>query len=204
MQYGKIKNSFVATTLIVMSVFGQNPSQSGPQSNSSYVDPEGTAHVTRVVPVPTTVSPEAQKSLARPVSDAPNHETLEERRRKTDEWQSRAGAEFRALYPVNVEAQVMAGVHTKVITPLTIPPENVNRVLINVHGGGFNSDSGSLTETVPLANLTKTKIVAVLYRLAPEHPFPAAVDDTVAVYKELLKTYQPQKIALYGTSAGAI
>jgi acetyl esterase/lipase len=61
-----------------------------------------------------------------------------------------------------------------------------------------------LTETVPIANLTQMKVVAVLYRLAPEHPFPAAVDDTVAVYKELLKTYKPEHIGLYGTSAGAI
>jgi acetyl esterase/lipase len=44
----------------------------------------------------------------------------------------------------------------------------------------------------------------VLYRLAPEHPFPAAVDDSVAVYKELLKTYKPSQIVIYGTSAGAI
>ena len=188
----------------VMGAFGQGGSQSGPQKNSSFIDAEGTAHITRVVPVPTTVSPEARKSLARQVSDAPNQETLEERRRKTDEWQNRAGAEFRSLYPVNVEAQIIAGVHVKVITPSVIPQENADRVLINVHGGGFNSDSGSLTETVPLANLTRTKVVAVLYRLAPEHPFPAAVEDTVAVYKELLKTYQPLKIALYGTSAGAI
>jgi acetyl esterase/lipase len=48
------------------------------------------------------------------------------------------------------------------------------------------------------------KVVAVLYRLAPEHPFPAAVDDSVAVYKELLKTYKPNHIVIYGTSAGAI
>ena len=40
--------------------------------------------------------------------------------------------------------------------------------------------------------------------MAPEHPFPAAVDDAVAVYKELLKSYKPEHIAVYGTSAGAI
>ena len=44
----------------------------------------------------------------------------------------------------------------------------------------------------------------MLYRLAPENPFPAAVDDSVAVYKELLKTYKPEHIVIYGTSAGAI
>jgi acetyl esterase/lipase len=48
------------------------------------------------------------------------------------------------------------------------------------------------------------KVVAVLYRLAPEYPFPAAVDDSIAVYKELLKTYKPSHIVIYGTSAGAI
>jgi acetyl esterase/lipase len=77
-------------------------------------------------------------------------------------------------------------------------------VLLNLHGGGFNSDSGSYTESIPIASYTKIKVVAVLYRLAPEHPFPAAVDDSVAVYKELLKTYKPEHIAIYGTSAGAI
>ena len=47
-------------------------------------------------------------------------------------------------------------------------------------------------------------MIAVLYRLAPEHPFPAGLDDAVAVYKELLKTYKPSHIGIYGTSAGAI
>jgi len=57
---------------------------------------------------------------------------------------------------------------------------------------------------VPIANLAKMKVVSVYYRLAPENPFPAAVDDVVAVYKELLKTYKPRSIGIFGTSAGAI
>jgi acetyl esterase/lipase len=46
--------------------------------------------------------------------------------------------------------------------------------------------------------------VALEYRLAPEHPYPAAVDDTVAAYRELLdRMPSPQAIALAGDSAGA-
>ncbi len=190
--------------LLTIGVGQQNESHSGPQTDTSFIDATGTAHITRVVPVPTTISPEAQKILARRVSDAAVPETLKERRAKTDAWQSRAGEKSRSLYPVNIEQETIASVPTKVITPLIIPENRRNRVLINVHGGGFNSDSGSLTETIPIANLTQTKVVAVLYRLAPEHPFPAAVEDTVAVFKNLLKTYEPRNIGLYGTSAGAI
>lgn len=203
------KHLIVATTPVIMAfaasaMLAQSGSNSGPQTDTSFIDEDGTAHVTRVIPVPQTISPEAQKVLARRMSYAAALETLAERRAKTDAWQARAGAASRAVYPVNVAEETIAGVPVKVITPLTIPENKRNRVLINVHGGGFNSDSGSLTETVPIANLTETKVVAVLYRLAPEHPFPAAVEDTVAVYNELLKTYRPGNIALYGTSAGAI
>ncbi|HEY1214618.1 MAG TPA: alpha/beta hydrolase fold domain-containing protein [Bryobacteraceae bacterium] len=193
-----------AVLLSSASVSAQDTANTPPQSDSSYIDQNGTAHVTRVVPVPETVSPEAQKSLARPVSDTQAPESLAERRSKTDAWQARAGRESRSLYPVNIADDTIAGVPVKIITPLSIPVQKRDRVLINVHGGGFNSDSGSLTETIPIANLVQSKVVAVLYRLAPEHPFPAAVDDTVAVYRELLKTHKPQNIGLYGTSAGAI
>jgi acetyl esterase/lipase len=46
--------------------------------------------------------------------------------------------------------------------------------------------------------------VAVDYRLAPKFRFPAQIDDIIAVYRELLKTYKPRNIGMYGTSAGAI
>jgi len=175
-----------------------------PQTDSSKIGPDGTAYISRVVPVPTTISPEAQKVLARVVSDAVVPQTLEQRRAGTDKWQAGAGEASKKLYPANVAADTMAGVPVRVVTPLSIAPEKGDRVLINLHGGGFNSDSGSLTETIPIANLSGTKVVAVLYRLAPEHPYPAGLDDAIAVYKELLKTYKPSHIGIYGTSAGAI
>jgi epsilon-lactone hydrolase len=174
------------------------------RTDSSTIAPDGTAYVTRVVPVPKTVSAEAQAMLARVVSDANAPSTLEQRRAGTDKWQAGAGEVSKRLYPANVAEATIAGVPVRVVTPLTIAREKRDRVLINLHGGGFNSDSGSLTETIPLANLTGTKVIAVLYRLAPEHPYPAGLDDAIAVYKETLKTYKPKNIGIYGTSAGAI
>ena len=174
------------------------------QTDSSKIAADGTAYVTRIVPVPTTVSPEAQKMLAHVVSDAAVPETLEQRRSKTDKWQAGAGEAARKLYPVNIASDTIGGVPVRVIKPLAISPEKQDRVLINLHGGGFNADSGSFSESIPIANLTGTKVIAVLYRLAPEHPFPAGLDDAIAVYKELLKTYEANHIGIYGTSAGAI
>jgi monoterpene epsilon-lactone hydrolase len=176
--------------------------QQPPQTNSSVLDANGTAHVTRVIPVPTTISPEAQASLRRPAGA--ENQTLAERRTSTDTWQTHAGEASLKAYPVKTESLTIAGVPVRNVLPLDETPQRPDHVLINVHGGGFNADSGSFTESIPIANLTHTRVVSVLYRLAPEHPFPAAVDYTIAVYRDLLKTYMPSHIALYGTSAGAI
>jgi monoterpene epsilon-lactone hydrolase len=191
--------SFAAT----QNVAGQSSREEKPM-NSSKIAPDGTAYVTRVLPVPTTISPEAQQMLARVESDAAVPQTLEERRTGTDKWQAGVGEQFKKLYPVNIASDTIAGVPVRVVTPLTIAADKRDRVLINLHGGGFNSDSGSLSETIPIANISGIKVIAVLYRLAPEHLFPAGLDDAVAVYKELLKTYKPEHIGIYGTSAGAI
>ncbi len=172
------------------------------QSNSAVIGPDGTARITRVIPNPETVSPEARKSLAR--QPGPAAKSLPENRARTDAFRIRRSADARKLFPVHIEEKTIGGVRTDVITPLHIPEAKRSRVLINVHGGGFITDSGSLVEGIPIANLTQTTVISVYYRLAPEHPFPAAVDDTVAVYRELLKTHKPSDLGLFGTSAGAI
>lgn len=175
-----------------------------PTRDTSYIDAQGTAHITRVVPVPQTLSPEAQKSISRQEPDQGPPQSLDERRKMTDAYTARARVEWTRLCPNTLVDTVMAGVPVHIVTPDGIPESNRDKVLLNLHGGGFNSDSGSYTESIPIAGYSKIKVVAVLYRLAPEHPFPAAVDDSIAVYKELLKSYKPSHIVIYGTSAGAI
>ena len=162
-----------------------------PTGDTSYVDAQGTAHVTRVVPVPKTISTEAQRRLSRSEPDQGPPQSLADRRKGTDAYTARARVEWSRLCPNQLVEEKIAGVPVRIVTPEGLPDANRDRVLLNLHGGGFNSDSGSYTESIPIAGYSKIKVVAVLYRLAPEHPFPAAVDDAVAVYKELLKTYKP-------------
>ncbi len=174
-----------------------------PTRDTSYIEANGTARVTRVVPVPQDLSPEAQAFISHSVPDEAPEQTLAERRKHLDEWEARARAQWTKLLPNSIEETAIAGVPVHVVTPDGMPAANADKVLINLHGGGFNGDSGSYAESIPIAGYTRMKVIAVLYRLAPEHPFPAGVDDAVAVYKELLKTHRPDHIGIYGTSAGA-
>jgi acetyl esterase/lipase len=109
----------------------------------------------------------------------------------------------RGLYPVEIEETTISGVRCHRVRPLEIAETNLRRVLINLHGGGFVMGAGSLVEAIPIANLTGVPVIAVDYRLAPEHPFPAAVDDIVSVYRWLLDAgYAPSAIGIFGSSAG--
>jgi monoterpene epsilon-lactone hydrolase len=172
--------------------------------DSSLIGPDGNDYVTRVVPVPATISAQARINLAHQEPDAYRAQTIAEQRHAVDVWQAGAEKAFHAIYPGKVTMASIAGVPVRIAVPPSIPAGHRDYVLLNVHGGGFIVDSGSLTESIPMAGLTRTRVVSVLYPLAPEHPFPAALDAAVAVYQGLLKTVKPDHIVIYGTSAGAI
>ena len=106
-------------------------------------------------------------------------------------------------YPADIVEQQIAGVPTRVFTPKGIPT-NPKRVLINLHGGGFSmcADACALLESLPIAAVGGYKVISVNYRQGPENRFPAASEDVAAVYRELLKTYKPTQIGIYGCSAG--
>jgi len=113
-----------------------------------------------------------------------------------------------AHYPHVISKTKMGGVPVEIITPKEgIAPQNQHRVLINLHGGGFFAGGGGMTgesESIPVAVMGRIKVVTVDYRMAPEHQFPAASEDVEAVYRELMKTYKPASIGIYGCSAGGI
>lgn len=103
---------------------------------------------------------------------------------------------------VSIEKQELAGVTVREILPAGREPR-AGQVLINLHGGGYVFLGGDLSvmEGLGLA-ASGYRVISVDYRMPPDHPFPAAVDDGVAVYRELLKRYEPDGIALFGASAG--
>ncbi len=79
-----------------------------------------------------------------------------------------------------------------------------DRVLQYVHGGGYviGSTEAYRKFTGHLAATLGCRVLSVDYRLAPEHPHPAAVDDSTAVYRALLDDHSPQHLAIAGDSAG--
>src|SRR3984957_11277471 len=96
----------------------QTTKDSAAQKDSSYIDADGTAHITRVVPLPTTISPEAQKGLAHQVSDANPNQTLEQRRTETDAAAAAGAKANRAVYPVDIASSTIAGIPDWMWTPL--------------------------------------------------------------------------------------
>src|SRR3984957_20680131 len=109
-------------------------------------------------------------------------------------------------YPATIEHKTIGGVPTDVVTPKSgIAERNRYRVLINMHGGGFiGKCPDGLVEAMPIAGTGRIKVITVDYREAPEAKFPAASEDVTAVYRELLKSYAPENIGLYGCSAGGV
>jgi monoterpene epsilon-lactone hydrolase len=166
----------------------------------------------RVIPVPTSISPEAQAFLrGTPVAPKRNYPpSLDDK----EAWRAHIAemdAQRLAAVPrslddpdVTVEETRLGGALVQVGTPRVVAPEDQDKALLFLHGGALIYCGG---EFVPYfaqgeAKTYRMKVFAVDYRMPPDHPFPAGLDDCVAVYEGLLEQYRPENIAIYGISAG--
>ncbi len=126
---------------------------------------------------------------------------------ETDILKVRAGFEqLGAMFPVPGDVQcepVMAG--SVKAEWITAPGAAADRAILYLHGGGYVIGSinthRALGAAISLAS--KSRVLAIDYRLAPENPHPAAVEDAVATYRWLLKQgLSPKRLAIAGDSAG--
>jgi len=182
------------------------------------VDANGTIHLPPMdIPLSNLLSPSARAGLTQyfnflttPASNAlggASKADPEANRKALNEYMRPALERDRELYPTDQTPVTIAGVKADVFTPKTgVDPRNRNRVLIELHGGGFSEGAGTISalESIPVANLGGIKVIALDYRQGPEHKFPAASQDVVAVYRELLKTIKPRNVGIYGCSSGGL
>ena len=171
------------------------------------VDGAGTVHTPPLsIPVSPYLSPEAQAFLAEHLQAfAKGISAIDDQ--GVPRWMANYLSSAKAQFAVDKEDTMVGGVHSFVYTPRGgVAPRNANRVLINLHGGGFGGcfPGCAELESLPIAALGAIRVISPDYRQGPKHRFPAASKDVAAVYRELLKTYRPDQIGVYGCSAGGM
>jgi epsilon-lactone hydrolase len=113
-------------------------------------------------------------------------------------------AAIRQRLDIKVEPSTVAGVPVFVVTPGNLPPANRDRLLVHVHGGGYVLYPGEAGagEAMLMSAYGRFRTVSVDYRMAPDFPFPAALDDAMAVWRALLASNDARRMAIFGSSAG--
>ena len=160
----------------------------------------------KTIPVPNTVSPELQQIIAQPLRSGWNTPPTTEEGWKQLAESIRVGAlpnveAMRERLKVRVEPGTIAGVKIYTVTPEKILPENRDRVLVQIHGGCYvlNPAEAALPEAMLISAIGGYRVIAVDYRMPPEAYFPAALDDSMAVYKEVIAKTDPKRVGLIGT-----
>ena len=164
----------------------------------------------KAVAVPTAdVSPQEQALIGAPLpafwNDHPRDATAWKTLIKTRADQViKTLPGLREKLGVKSEQVTIAGVNCYILTPDSIPAQNRDRLLVHVHGGGyvFGPAESATREAILMAGFGKFKVISIDYRMPPDFPYPAAMDDAMAVWKETVKTSDPKKMAIFGTSTG--
>ncbi len=169
----------------------------------------------RIIDVPKTISLEAQRFLAGasgrmgPNAPAPPaNPPIEDKAA----WRVHIAAMDKFLDPMTdrilaraeatVERSTMGGAAVAVATPKAM--RHPDRARISIHGGAWTVGGGRHVDgdAAKAASDSRCMTYSVDYRMPPDHPFPAALDDCLATYREVIKTHDPRKVVISGISSG--
>ncbi|MEO1653317.1 MAG: alpha/beta hydrolase [Bacteroidota bacterium] len=116
-------------------------------------------------------------------------------------WIEKLGQEKKLIPNSKVESLSAHGIPAEW---MTVPQSREDRVMLYLHGGGYQIGSPKSHRSLVshLAHYTRSKVLQIDYRLAPEFPFPAGLDDTVTAFDWLCKQIDPKRIVVAGDSAG--
>ncbi|GEM_PF-221265 len=200
------KIGYIPVTMVIFLMFTIGISSVNAQETAWEIGP-------RILPVSVDVSDVMRESLLEtPTPDAEAAKSLVFN--TTEQWEefikdrdapSAANARKLAeVLSVTVEPYTIAGVNVYYVTPPEIAPEHKNQLFVHLHGGAyvFNGGEAGTTEAVLLASRLKMPVISIDYRMPPKFPAPAAMDDVVAVWKQLLEDRSATSMAMGGTSAG--
>ena len=167
----------------------------------------------RTLPIPAAASEVLRRDLEH--SPAPDLEaTRRERPASREEWleliasrdleETLRAEEMAARFGVAVRTGVIDGVTVRRVTPKRVQPDHRDHLFVHLHGGGYALSSGmaGTSEATLIAHHGGIPVVSIDYRCSPEHPFPAALDDVITIWRGLLAQHPSRAMALGGTSAG--
>jgi monoterpene epsilon-lactone hydrolase len=167
--------------------------------------------VTRFIPVPTSVSEHAQQFLGMDMFGGSG-----DRLDPSDiaGWRAKIKATDELLVAVmgpqveqlrsSVQSRGVGGVPVFVVTPEGVDESDSQPIYLDIHGGSLVMGSGKACEVMArrMAAQVQMQTWSVDYRMPPDYPYPAALDDVLAVYRGLLEVRAPEHIVVGGGSAG--
>ena len=185
----------------------------GMTTQSESHDQAGT-EVTRFIPIPTSVSPEAQQFLSMGLALGGESGMQEPERDDAEGWRAWIKAANEGLaaamdmrtgrLPSTVETISVGDVPVFVLQPEGVTDDPDQPIYFDIHGGALVMGGGDACRAMAqqTAAMVRMRTWAVDYRVPPDHPYPAALDDCIAVYRRLLEVQAPERIVVGGGSAG--
>jgi acetyl esterase/lipase len=211
MHYGRglrrHKSRLKALTILgILTAAASAFAQSDP-SGAPKIDADGTVHVpAHAIPVSDLLSAEAKAYVTEHLLNMQRPQLLVQENGVPPLLAGYLKRQRESL-PVVRRDVTIGEVHAYEFMPKDgVSPANRKRVLINLHGGGFMGcwPACAELESIPIAAYGRIRVISLDYRQGPKYHFPAASEDVASAYRELLKTYLPQNIGIYGCSAGGM